>query len=482
MRWSLSLLLLFSPSAQAYFDYSEDVVALIQTAALSYRRTNFDTNIFEDSVSVMEEEGKVPRMPIDEQAPPVRHAAQPPVRWEEEGAQSQLDDLRQRLDSVVMQRDQAMDLVKQSTQALGTAKNQLHEAVLHKELRSSTWGKVNFTDVGAQRSVVVVVEHSAIDAIVMIFGIAFFCILVAVVFLYGLSALQSQQDEVEGDLVARRIRSAAMGVFPENQPTTDAQTEPQEMHGLSAEEQRQIVERNRRMVAQGVFFGSTILLVMVFVVLTIYFFFVIKFYVLGWFVWADTKNGSCDAPLSLWLFLALVSFAVRTLLGGEANPFMGIFWLVWDIGLFIMGMIWINSSTTCMNTNGELYWFVHGFLVFLIVRNVIIMAVTFIALAVLVYGVSNGWFEGINAANPAVIENMQVANPAEFLKVPGAPTECSICCNAFDDSEEIKMTPCKHYFHTECLGKWLKNAKSCPLCRLDLQQAADQGGGTEAPV
>lgn len=40
---------------------------------------------------------------------------------------------------------------------------------------------------------------------------------------------------------------------------------------------------------------------------------------------------------------------------------------------------------------------------------------------------------------------------------------CSICLNPFDYN--ITSTHCNHKFHEECLKKWYKISKSCPLCR-----------------
>ena len=48
------------------------------------------------------------------------------------------------------------------------------------------------------------------------------------------------------------------------------------------------------------------------------------------------------------------------------------------------------------------------------------------------------------------------------------PTHCSICLELFDPDLLLKQLPCKHVFHVACLSDWLRNHKSCPLCRLQV--------------
>jgi len=51
------------------------------------------------------------------------------------------------------------------------------------------------------------------------------------------------------------------------------------------------------------------------------------------------------------------------------------------------------------------------------------------------------------------------------------PEECAICLGAWEPSDRIKLTPCQHAFHEECLASWLTVARTCALCRQDLVEA-----------
>jgi RING-finger-containing ubiquitin ligase len=48
---------------------------------------------------------------------------------------------------------------------------------------------------------------------------------------------------------------------------------------------------------------------------------------------------------------------------------------------------------------------------------------------------------------------------------------CSICLVEFEDREDVVRTPiCNHYFHHECLKKWISSHDECPYCRANIRQ------------
>ncbi|CAI2298649.1 unnamed protein product [Caenorhabditis sp. 36 PRJEB53466] len=61
-----------------------------------------------------------------------------------------------------------------------------------------------------------------------------------------------------------------------------------------------------------------------------------------------------------------------------------------------------------------------------------------------------------------------------FKKTEGNGEEetCTVCLCAYEDGENITNLPCNHFFHTECIEKWLKLNKKCPMCRVDIDQAS----------
>jgi len=45
--------------------------------------------------------------------------------------------------------------------------------------------------------------------------------------------------------------------------------------------------------------------------------------------------------------------------------------------------------------------------------------------------------------------------------------ECMICLCDFEEEDSVVRLPCKHIFHTDCVGKWLRERRGCPVkCHL----------------
>lgn len=52
---------------------------------------------------------------------------------------------------------------------------------------------------------------------------------------------------------------------------------------------------------------------------------------------------------------------------------------------------------------------------------------------------------------------------------------CPVCLEDFEEDQEVRILPCSHSFHTDCIDPWLLNvAGSCPLCRIDLRSPEER--------
>eukprot|EP01121_Diplochlamys_sp_Union-15-3_P007218 TRINITY_DN1815_c0_g1_i1.p1 TRINITY_DN1815_c0_g1~~TRINITY_DN1815_c0_g1_i1.p1 ORF type:complete len:220 (+),score=29.09 TRINITY_DN1815_c0_g1_i1:56-715(+) len=42
---------------------------------------------------------------------------------------------------------------------------------------------------------------------------------------------------------------------------------------------------------------------------------------------------------------------------------------------------------------------------------------------------------------------------------------CTICLVDFEEGDDVNKLPCNHFFHPECIKKWLLMQDACPLCK-----------------
>ncbi|KAF9169396.1 hypothetical protein BGX21_010468 [Mortierella sp. AD011] len=76
----------------------------------------------------------------------------------------------------------------------------------------------------------------------------------------------------------------------------------------------------------------------------------------------------------------------------------------------------------------------------------------------------------IDAATTLDANTTQQTTPATVnAPIDEATNEtCAVCLDEFSDGEEIRILPCHHEFHCECIDPWLtRKSSTCPLCKYD---------------
>ncbi|XP_068082728.1 E3 ubiquitin-protein ligase RNF181 [Anabrus simplex] len=53
-------------------------------------------------------------------------------------------------------------------------------------------------------------------------------------------------------------------------------------------------------------------------------------------------------------------------------------------------------------------------------------------------------------------------------EITGPGTQCPVCLKDHEVGEKLKVLPCEHEFHAECILMWLEKTNTCPLCRHEL--------------
>ncbi|CAG8515779.1 9662_t:CDS:1, partial [Scutellospora calospora] len=66
--------------------------------------------------------------------------------------------------------------------------------------------------------------------------------------------------------------------------------------------------------------------------------------------------------------------------------------------------------------------------------------------------------------NPIILDN-RAESPSEDTELEET---CAICLEDFDEGDNIRELPCRHWYHVECIDPWLTTkSSSCPLCKKD---------------
>ncbi|XP_057478491.1 E3 ubiquitin-protein ligase At1g63170-like [Actinidia eriantha] len=55
--------------------------------------------------------------------------------------------------------------------------------------------------------------------------------------------------------------------------------------------------------------------------------------------------------------------------------------------------------------------------------------------------------------------------------ISGEDAVCCICLAKYANNDELRELPCAHFFHKECVDKWLKINALCPLCKREVGES-----------
>lgn len=53
----------------------------------------------------------------------------------------------------------------------------------------------------------------------------------------------------------------------------------------------------------------------------------------------------------------------------------------------------------------------------------------------------------------------------DYFKSQGIDTTCSICQSKYENKDKLLELICQHYYHKDCILKWLDRSNTCPICR-----------------
>jgi len=210
----------------------------------------------------------------------------------------------------------------------------------------------------------------------------------------------------------------------------------------------------------------------------------------SWYVLITYYDKPCDQPLNQWLLVKLLldafisNFQERPQHGDAPRP-STYFYLGLQNGWLIMGYHWSFTAKTCATTNPDLFFWVRFLVIFGTVIVVLMMALPlffYLVILIVLFLVRSGGLKNHRAAREDTLSLLKtVEYQPDLFADPADPNdqrpsgECCCCVEEFNSEKAIVQTPCGHYFHQSCLGDWLKLARTCPLCRTDLDVATEEG-------
>lgn len=253
------------------------------------------------------------------------------------------------------------------------------------------------------------------------------------------------------------------------------------------QENRDRFQENQRRVAAQLLSYSLPVLVCVCLLMTVLVFAGVTIYIKGWMVWSYEREKPCDQPMQWWLLCMLLIPIIQCNSNNQGTSRLSRLQVL-IMPIFIAVGAWLClKCRTCQTTNPEVYQFVKMYLIFQTSVWVLMMCIFSSLVAFVFWMHRHGFLDSgpgpAMAAKPGLIDQIETVayNPSLFPKGDdGEDPECAVCQDVFDSSRTIKKTSCGHYFHEDCLGKWLSEySRMCPLCRSDLEEAMDRQAAAE---
>lgn len=74
--------------------------------------------------------------------------------------------------------------------------------------------------------------------------------------------------------------------------------------------------------------------------------------------------------------------------------------------------------------------------------------------------------------------NLSDAESTLSAQTEATNSKCVICLEKFKDGQDVRIVPCRHEFHKDCIDPWLLSNYTCPLCMLNI---VEREGPTNKP-
>ena len=215
-----------------------------------------------------------------------------------------------------------------------------------------------------------------------------------------------------------------------------------------------------------------------------------------WLIVKHDEGGECGNKLRGWVYGHITyigaSFLIRLYklfqdLDEEERKsrfeyIVGLFSFIW----WIFGMILVfGDMEYCKDITPELYKLVFAWSIINILLLSVIcwLSCLLIIFSPCIWGIvrllmliTPEWFTNIKSADNETINNLETM-PYMQGKLRHNQMKCCICLDEYSDHITVKILPCEHAFHPDCIDKWLRTNCKCPLCQSDVRSGGDLEAG-----
>ena len=81
-----------------------------------------------------------------------------------------------------------------------------------------------------------------------------------------------------------------------------------------------------------------------------------------------------------------------------------------------------------------------------------------------------------NRDAPMPLEKKELVDAVLLARGGESGQTCNVCFDDFESGDGLRVLPCGHRFHGECVDKWLRSQSlRCPLCNHDATKLFRQG-------
>uniref|UniRef100_UPI00358EBCC3 E3 ubiquitin-protein ligase RNF149 n=1 Tax=Myxine glutinosa TaxID=7769 RepID=UPI00358EBCC3 len=145
-------------------------------------------------------------------------------------------------------------------------------------------------------------------------------------------------------------------------------------------------------------------------------------------------------------------------------------------GLMMQQLMLNSTAWVCITCGAQHAQYIRGpSVVFVSISFILLMVVSLAWL--IFYYFHRLYYATVHYRNQRLLEDAAKKAisqlPSRTIKKGDRETEadfdsCAVCIEGYKSSEEVRVLPCKHFFHKNCVDPWLINHRTCPMCKLDI--------------